>query len=152
MGAELFYLEDFLPLRMNTVFKLYYQAWLLLAVASAFGVYYWFSRPRPKSPAIIDYIAKGGTLTTGDLFRDPADRDHSLACVPLMLKRGAERTIMPGDTFSIIEGDEILLCTTPQAKRRMKTNLTNVYTVEHIATGIVPARAYAMRRLQSAAR
>ena len=103
-------------------------------------------------PAIIDYIAKGGTLTTGDLFRDPADRDHSLACVPLMLKRGAERTIMPGDTFKIIEGDEILLCTTPQAKRRMKTNLTNVYTVEHIATGIVPARAYAMRRLQSAAR
>jgi len=49
MGAELFYLKDFLPLRMNTVFKLYYQAWLLLAVASAFGVYYWFSRPRPKS-------------------------------------------------------------------------------------------------------
>ena len=48
MGAELFYVQDFLPVRMNTVFKLYYQAWMLLAVASAFGLYYWVSRPEPK--------------------------------------------------------------------------------------------------------
>ena len=61
MGAELFYVEDFFPLRMNTVFKLFYQAWLLLAVASAFGVYYWFSQPLPKIPAfrIADYAWVG---------------------------------------------------------------------------------------------
>ena len=61
MGAELFYVEDFFPLRMNTVFKLYYQSWLLLAIASAFGVYYWFSQPLPKIPAlrIADYVWVG---------------------------------------------------------------------------------------------
>ncbi|MDP3063655.1 MAG: DUF2298 domain-containing protein [Chloroflexota bacterium] len=48
MGVELFYLQDLFGNRMNTVFKLYYQAWLLLAVAGAYGLWYWWSRPAPR--------------------------------------------------------------------------------------------------------
>lgn len=39
-GVEFLYIRDTFETRMNTVFKLYYQAWLLLSVAAAFGVYY----------------------------------------------------------------------------------------------------------------
>lgn len=39
-GVEFLYIRDTFETRMNTVFKLYYQAWLLLAVAAGFGVYY----------------------------------------------------------------------------------------------------------------
>ncbi|MBI2166556.1 MAG: hypothetical protein HYU29_09195 [Chloroflexi bacterium] len=46
MGPELFYLVDSFNTRMNTVFKLYYQAWTLLAVAGAAGIYWWYSRSR----------------------------------------------------------------------------------------------------------
>lgn len=49
-GAELFYVEDSFGggfRRMNTVFKVYYQAWLLLGLVAAYGVYYWFSHPGP---------------------------------------------------------------------------------------------------------
>ncbi len=37
LGAELFYVRDLFGTRLNSVFKLYYQAWLLLAVSGAFS-------------------------------------------------------------------------------------------------------------------
>jgi len=40
MGCELFYVADVFGNRMNTVFRFYYQAWVLLAIASAFALYY----------------------------------------------------------------------------------------------------------------
>ncbi len=50
MGPELMYVDDFFDdprQRMNTVFKLYYQAWILLAVVSGYSIYFWLSlRPR----------------------------------------------------------------------------------------------------------
>jgi len=48
IGAELFYVADSFGggfRRMNTVFKVYYQAWLLLGLVAAYGIYYWFSHP-----------------------------------------------------------------------------------------------------------
>ncbi len=39
-GAEFFFIKDVFSNRMNTVFKLYYQAWLLLAVGGGFALYY----------------------------------------------------------------------------------------------------------------
>ena len=39
-GAELFHISDQFGNRMNTVFKFYYQAWLLLGISGAVGVYY----------------------------------------------------------------------------------------------------------------
>ena len=46
MGPELLYVDDSFggaSERMNTVFKLYYQAWIVLAAASGFAIYYWVS-------------------------------------------------------------------------------------------------------------
>ena len=48
IGADLFYIVDQFNTRMNTVFKLSYQAWVFLALASSFGLYYVFDRWRPS--------------------------------------------------------------------------------------------------------
>ena len=49
MGPELMYVDDFFAdprQRMNTVFKLYYQAWVVLAAVSGYSIYYWLSTRR----------------------------------------------------------------------------------------------------------
>ena len=38
LGPEFFFLRDDFGYRINTVFKFYYQAWILLSIAAAFGV------------------------------------------------------------------------------------------------------------------
>lgn len=45
--ADLFHLADFFGNRMNTVFKIYYQSWLLLGIVGAYGIYYCAANFRP---------------------------------------------------------------------------------------------------------
>jgi YYY domain-containing protein len=52
-GTEVVFIVDLFGNRMNTVFKLYYQAWVLLALVGAYGVWYlatcWASQARGAS-------------------------------------------------------------------------------------------------------
>jgi YYY domain-containing protein len=59
---EFIYLRDNFSVRINTVFKFYYQAWLLLSVVSAYGVYSLLSDVRLPRPAAGVRVAFGGVL------------------------------------------------------------------------------------------
>ena len=89
-GAELFHLVDFFGNRMNTVFKVYYQAWLLSGIAGAYGLYYCWSKYRDlrvgakagqliwASAALVLLVAAiyypvGATLDRTGLFRPGHD-------------------------------------------------------------------------------
>ncbi|MCH7735186.1 MAG: hypothetical protein IH961_08225 [Chloroflexi bacterium] len=43
-GVELLFVRDLFGNRMNTLFKVYYQVWIFLAVAGAYALHYWSSR------------------------------------------------------------------------------------------------------------
>jgi YYY domain-containing protein len=61
--VEFLYLRDSFGVRMNTVFKFYYQAWVMLGCASAYGV--WWLLDKLKKPAIRVLFVSGATLFIG---------------------------------------------------------------------------------------
>ena len=76
MGPELLFAADFFGNRVNTVFKLYYQAWVLLAAAAGFAVYYWISvrqtlRGRARSLTTL-WAAAFVLVAVGSLYYPPA--------------------------------------------------------------------------------
>jgi Trk K+ transport system NAD-binding subunit len=93
------------------------------------------------------YLDAGGRVRLGDLVRDPRDRARTLACVPLVARRGAERRILPTLDMELRAGDELLLCTAREDEHKMRSALANPYTVEYLATGLAPARGIAFKRL-----
>jgi YYY domain-containing protein len=67
LGPEFLRVDDLFHNRMNTIFKVYYQAWILLAIASAFGLYFLSSMSPPSQP-ILRLAMKGWWGLIGLLF------------------------------------------------------------------------------------
>ena len=61
LAPEYVYLRDNFGARLNTVFKFYYQAWVLLGLASAFGLYSLLRSSRPTRWL----VGVGGALLIG---------------------------------------------------------------------------------------
>ena len=69
------------------------------------------------------------------LCRDPRDRDESLATIPLLIKRGVERIMLPDPVTPLQLDDQILFCGQKQAKAFMEWSVSNHNTLRYIKTG-----------------
>ena len=58
LGTEYVYLRDTFGTRMNTIFKFYYQAWVMMGIAAAYGSYHMLGRGR-RAAATSDEAAPG---------------------------------------------------------------------------------------------
>ena len=59
----------------------------------------------------------------------------------LVLRRGSEQHMMPAANMPLKIDDELLICATSEAERRIRTSLTNQYLLEYLATGIERSRS-----------
>ncbi len=73
-GTEVVFIRDYFGDRMNTVFKLYYQAWTLLAIVAAYGVYYLLGRLPKRGAArvgALTWVVVGGLAISAALVYVP---------------------------------------------------------------------------------
>jgi uncharacterized membrane protein len=67
LGPEFLRVDDLFHNRMNTIFKVYYQAWIILAIASAFGLYF-LSTMKLPSGSILQLAMRGWWGLIGVFF------------------------------------------------------------------------------------
>jgi YYY domain-containing protein len=65
LGPEFVYLRDFFGTRMNTIFKFYFQVWVVWGLAGSFGLWYLWQHARPSVRGFVSSLA--GLAMVGSL-------------------------------------------------------------------------------------
>ncbi|MBM3933567.1 MAG: hypothetical protein FJ319_04585 [SAR202 cluster bacterium] len=102
MGPEMLYVNDSFGgalERMNTVFKFYYQSWIILSVAAGFAAYYWLSMVTKvyegEAPALeyerpVVAVAAPNPATAGD---SGGDNGSTPPAAPVRAGRSGAKTL-----------------------------------------------------------
>ena len=102
-----------------------------------------------EAPALQDWLADG-TLTVGQLLRDPRDRARTVDAVPLVVARDSEDSgdlVGPADD-TVLHGDDVLLlAATSAARRAVGATLADPLTAAYVVEGRVVPTSWVWRRL-----
>jgi voltage-gated potassium channel len=87
------------------------------------------------------------SLRLGDLLRDPADRDHTLDIVPLMLLRDGEPMMAPAGDVLLRVDDQLLLAGRSRAEAALALTMTDVPTASYVIDGRRVPSSWVWRRI-----
>lgn len=97
--------------------------------------------------AVFSAINQGSLVTLGHLLVDPRHRQRSLPCIPLLMKRGEQRSMLPAFDTPLKKGDHLLFCGRYSSRDRMEWGLQNVHALNYILTGESASGGWLWRRL-----
>ncbi len=110
----------------------------------------WKVRLTPQeAPTLGSWLASGESRL-GLILRNPEDRDEPLHAIVLLVMRGREATLAPGDDFVLEPGDELLLAGWAAARRALDTILLVDGVLEYIVTGRRAPSSWIWRKLAPA--
>jgi voltage-gated potassium channel len=92
-------------------------------------------------------LHRGDVIHLRELMTDPRDRGRSLPCIPLLLRRDRDLTMLPGEETALKEGDRLLLCGRSSARTRMEWVLQNEHALGYVRTGESHPQGWLWRRL-----
>ncbi len=101
-----------------------------------------------EATAITQYLRDGNSLTLGELRRDPHQLDNSIAAMPFTIRRNGECMMLPGDSETVMLGDDILFCGTEAGENLLVATMNNAYTLDYLISGQDKARGYLFRWLE----
>jgi hypothetical protein len=99
-----------------------------------------------EAPALTRWLEAGGA-TLGDLLRHPEDRDRRLDVVPLLILRGTEATLGPGDDCVLAAGDQVLFAGQSWARRALLDTMTVDSVSEYVLFGRYVPSSWIWQRL-----
>ncbi|RMG85992.1 MAG: hypothetical protein D6712_08490 [Chloroflexi bacterium] len=110
---EFIYLRDNFGTRINTIFKFYYQVWVVFAVASAYAVYSFLADKTLPRPSVVLQGAFGGVVAVVSVLAllYPLLSIHNRVFIDYqsVFRRSAEQPVLSLDgTTTIASGDELI--------------------------------------------
>jgi voltage-gated potassium channel len=107
----------------------------------------WLVRLRDDETPTLSARLDAEGLRLEDLLRDPADREHELDIVPLLLAREGERVMAPTGDEVLRADDELLLAGRLHARAALDLTLSDVPTASYVLDGRRVPSSWIWRRL-----
>lgn len=88
-----------------------------------------------QTEAVWEAMRDGTPIPLQALMRNPVDRSVTLACIPLLLKRGETEILLPEPETLLQPGDRLLFCGERRARGQQALGLYNFNVLSYLLTG-----------------
>ncbi len=88
-----------------------------------------------EAPAAWQALMHGQAIRLGELLADGTDRSQRLPVVPLLLERGSDFRLLPGEEEFLQPGDQLLFASPLAAQHNLELTLRNANELEYVLTG-----------------